>query len=228
MGTWYQLDGNNQVVACDDLPKEGVWRRVAEDDLPDYRVSTVFLGLDHNFENSGPPLVFETMVFPSGEWSEVYCERYSTWDQAEVGHKKAVKEYETELQLTKLKHKVVALQAENARLREQLGDIKEIGYPAAIKSLRRENARLAEELLEAEERDTLKSLPEGVAENDKLREELEICRTAGMAVALAVARKYERLRDFVYRRCLYNCTYAPIESLRAMKVLIDAIEAEEK
>lgn len=29
---------------------------------PDYRVSTVFLGIDHNFDG-GPPLLFETMVF---------------------------------------------------------------------------------------------------------------------------------------------------------------------
>jgi len=26
-------------------------------------VSTVFLGLDHNFSSKGPPVVFETMVF---------------------------------------------------------------------------------------------------------------------------------------------------------------------
>ena len=53
------------------------------------RVSTVFLGLDHNF-GEGEPLLFESMVF--GLDDEVQ-ERYSTYDQAEEGHKKLVEEY---------------------------------------------------------------------------------------------------------------------------------------
>jgi hypothetical protein len=51
-------------------------------------VSTVFLGLDHSF-GEGPPQLFETMIF-GGEHDE-YQERYSTWDEAEAGHKKACK-----------------------------------------------------------------------------------------------------------------------------------------
>lgn len=54
---------------------------------PEIRVSTVFLGLDHSF-GDGPPLLFETMIF-DGEDDE-YQERYSTWDEAEKGHEKAV------------------------------------------------------------------------------------------------------------------------------------------
>lgn len=30
----------------------------------DYWISTVFLGIDHSFSEDGPPVVFETMVFP--------------------------------------------------------------------------------------------------------------------------------------------------------------------
>ena len=42
-------------------------------------VSTIFLGLDHNFIPSAPPQLFETMVFPKeGDWSEKDMERYST------------------------------------------------------------------------------------------------------------------------------------------------------
>jgi hypothetical protein len=42
-------------------------RRVAEDWLPNgYWVSTVWLGLDHSF-GSGPPVIFETMVFPASD-----------------------------------------------------------------------------------------------------------------------------------------------------------------
>lgn len=53
-----------------------------------YWVSTVWLGLDHNFLRGGPPLIFETMVFMDrGECREtVDCERYSTEDEARHGH----------------------------------------------------------------------------------------------------------------------------------------------
>jgi hypothetical protein len=51
-------------------------------------VSTVFLGLDHQW-GDGPPLVFETMIF-GGEHDQ-YQERYSTWDEAEAGHKQGVR-----------------------------------------------------------------------------------------------------------------------------------------
>lgn len=50
-------------------------------------VSTVFLGLDHRF-GQGEPLVFETMVF--GGPLDQEQERYSTWDEAEAGHKAMV------------------------------------------------------------------------------------------------------------------------------------------
>lgn len=51
-------------------------------------VSTVFLGLDHNFAEVGPPLLFETMIF--GGANSEYQERYSTWAEAEAGHLRAV------------------------------------------------------------------------------------------------------------------------------------------
>ena len=47
------------------------------------KVSTVFLGMDHNFLG-GPPEIFETMVFGGPLADE--CVRYSTWAQAEQGH----------------------------------------------------------------------------------------------------------------------------------------------
>lgn len=52
-------------------------------------VSTIFLGLDHNYFG-GPPLLFETMIFPNEEF-KYYQERYSTWDESMQGHLKAVK-----------------------------------------------------------------------------------------------------------------------------------------
>lgn len=54
----------------------------------------VFLGLDHSFDD-GPPLIFETMVFPSeSDYADLDCERYSTPAQAVAGHAAMVKKWE--------------------------------------------------------------------------------------------------------------------------------------
>lgn len=52
-------------------------------------ISTVFLGLNHNYNSNGPPLLFETMIF-GGEHDQ-YCDRCSTWDEALVMHENAKK-----------------------------------------------------------------------------------------------------------------------------------------
>jgi hypothetical protein len=59
-------------------------RHVRDSFQGDVRVSTVFLGLDYNFSDHGPPLLFETMAFVGHE--EAGCERYATWAEAEEGH----------------------------------------------------------------------------------------------------------------------------------------------
>lgn len=57
--------------------------------LSDTKVSTVFLGLDHQFEPGLPPILFETMVFGGRldgcQW------RYSTYEQSLTGHRRVVK-----------------------------------------------------------------------------------------------------------------------------------------
>lgn len=85
----YILDGH-KAVPCDNLMEwamefEKMDRTVARTDFPRCHVSTVFLSLDHNFTRNGPPLLFETMVF--GGKFDGDCERYSTWEEAERGHK---------------------------------------------------------------------------------------------------------------------------------------------
>lgn len=60
-------------------------RVVFQTEIPGGMVSTVFLGLDHQF-GKGPPLLFETMLFRDGESND--CERCSTWLEAEAQHAK--------------------------------------------------------------------------------------------------------------------------------------------
>lgn len=52
-------------------------------------VSTVWMGIDHNFSDDGPPLIFETMVFGDSEYAE-YQWRYSTEEEAREGHERVV------------------------------------------------------------------------------------------------------------------------------------------
>ncbi len=54
-----------------------------------YKVSTVFLGLDHNFSGEGRPILFESMVFTADgmKTSDVLdIRRYSTLGKAKQGH----------------------------------------------------------------------------------------------------------------------------------------------
>jgi len=60
-------------------------RIVAQDQVGNKWISTVFLGIDHGFD--GPPLLFETMVFEDDVAGDMW--RYSTWDEAMEGHKAA-------------------------------------------------------------------------------------------------------------------------------------------
>lgn len=86
MGKNYILDEHRQPVLEPDWQKWAVWfehandlRRVGLTEVGGSRVSTIFLGLDHNFSDSGPPILWETMVFGDLE-SEGYEDRCSgTW-----------------------------------------------------------------------------------------------------------------------------------------------------
>lgn len=70
------------------------YKIIKQEYLPDGKwVSTVWLGLDHNWDG-GKPLIFETMVFPSHEGiSDLDCKRYSTLAQAKKGHKAIVEKW---------------------------------------------------------------------------------------------------------------------------------------
>jgi hypothetical protein len=64
-------------------------RHVGDDYIGDVRVSTVFLGLNLDPLGRDPPLVFETMVFPSCD----LIGRWATYDEAEAEHTKVVEAY---------------------------------------------------------------------------------------------------------------------------------------
>lgn len=83
-------------IPCYSLMEWGKWmasadRQVAWTGGEHKWVSTVFLGLDHRYFGGGPPLVFETMLFINDEGDEM--NRYSSWEDAEIGHKAFVRKY---------------------------------------------------------------------------------------------------------------------------------------
>jgi len=102
MSDKYVLDADRTAVRCDDLMawarafEDDAGRRVARTEVGPYTVSTVFLGIDHQF-GDGPPLIFETMVFSQGAEEEEQ-DRCSTWAEAEAMHKRYVADCEGKTQ----------------------------------------------------------------------------------------------------------------------------------
>lgn len=94
MSDWYTIDAEHNVTPCEGYPREPVpneLKRVARTDFESgVWVSTVFLQLDHSFDG-GAPVLFETMVFGAPDnFSDLYCRRYHTWEQAAAGHEEVV------------------------------------------------------------------------------------------------------------------------------------------
>lgn len=69
----------------DHSPEGEAYRIVAQHQVGEAWVSTVWVGLDHAF-GGGPPLIFETWVKWPGGRLEDEMERYSTEAQAWEGH----------------------------------------------------------------------------------------------------------------------------------------------
>lgn len=83
-------------------------RIVKQDILPNgFWVSTVWLGLDHNFFRTGPPLIFETMCENViGEWED-FQERYSTENDAIVGHLEALDQFRARWSVEAVPHETL-------------------------------------------------------------------------------------------------------------------------
>lgn len=104
---WYDRQGRPITMEeAEPLLIDVAYKRVAVTEIGPYTVSTVWLGLDHNYRG-GPPLIFETMVFTSSAWREenmrlpighpdrealldIDCQRYCTEDEAVTGHRQLV------------------------------------------------------------------------------------------------------------------------------------------
>ncbi len=92
---YYILDKDHEVVECS-LEEFALFfspefhrdRIVRQEHVGRAWISTVFLCLDHNYCNEGPPILFETIIFPE-EIYDHYLTRCSTWDEAVIMHQQA-------------------------------------------------------------------------------------------------------------------------------------------
>jgi len=92
----YILKGKKAIPCHDTIIEWAQWwsnanRVVKQTEVaPSVTVSTVFLGLDHQF-GDGDPLLFETLVIGGHRNGEM--DRYSTWDEAVREHDRIVAEF---------------------------------------------------------------------------------------------------------------------------------------
>lgn len=90
-GYWV-LNKDKRAVKAASVEEWGLFFRsperiVKQETIGDVKISTVFLGLDHQF-GDGPPLLFETMIF--GGKHDEFCDRCTTWGEAEIMHQQAL------------------------------------------------------------------------------------------------------------------------------------------
>jgi hypothetical protein len=98
---WYILEGSTPVLTTDmamferwfaTADRHVAWTKLGEDIV----VSTVFLGLDHDWTGHGPPILFETMIFGLDDAPPPW--RYATWREAEQGHARACADVQRRLE----------------------------------------------------------------------------------------------------------------------------------
>lgn len=90
MASYYDRDGNPMTMGqWAERFEDNAYKRVAFDSVGDFEISTVWLGLDHQY-GDGEPLIFETMVFGSSPNEENEMRRYTSEDEARAGHAEIV------------------------------------------------------------------------------------------------------------------------------------------
>jgi hypothetical protein len=96
---YYDKQGEkiNDTLEWAKLFEDKEYKRIAETTIGKHWISTVWLGLDHNYDG-GKPLIFETMVFLKNKngktiKSDLDMDRYSTLEEAKDGHIKMVNKW---------------------------------------------------------------------------------------------------------------------------------------
>lgn len=89
MEHWIWIRETGEVRRARDLAELNAWRaqnstQLVETRVCVARVSTIFLTSSHNFLGSGPPLLWETLVF--GGPMDGAGDRYATQEEALAGH----------------------------------------------------------------------------------------------------------------------------------------------
>jgi len=87
------FDRNGKLITLEEwaeLSANEEYKRLRKTEIDDIVISTVWLGINHQF-GSGPPLIFETMIF-DGESEKQW--RYTDEKEALFGHENAVKSVE--------------------------------------------------------------------------------------------------------------------------------------
>jgi hypothetical protein len=97
--TYYNRHGEPiELMVWAHLVDDREYATIEQTQVGPYWVSTVWLGIDHNFLGKGPPVIFETMVFavnrddPTLETlgPDMDCRRYCTEEAAKAGHDEMV------------------------------------------------------------------------------------------------------------------------------------------
>lgn len=97
----YILDKQKSPVRCADLNAWEKWRDTAAIDVArtefvdGSELLTWFVGMDLNTSDTGPPLVFESMLLvhtQANEWELTTAALHASWDEAEAGHRRIAEE----------------------------------------------------------------------------------------------------------------------------------------
>lgn len=89
------LDANGAPRECKNIQEWSQWfetadRIVGQNTFGKIRISTVFIGIDHNCHPTGPPILWETAIFMDDDSNVV--ERYCTEASAKAGHERIAAE----------------------------------------------------------------------------------------------------------------------------------------
>lgn len=113
-GIYFKLRGHTAVPSSREDCNAAIGTIVAFDEIDGNEISTVFLGINRQYDEKGPPILFETMWISDDGESELI--RYSTWEEAEVGHQECLDHIRCRSNAPFAIRKAVAFGSNGARL----------------------------------------------------------------------------------------------------------------